>query len=270
MKPQRVVDHLLEADSDPQPKPKARPSLRGALQHFLDGQFSLGLDPDLWNDMDLWQRTALYELSQAAEIAEYEDATLDTYEIKTTANDDREYIIFKSDEDAFDRARMQVEDTLNDEPELFRQEWLQSFVNVDRLRRDLYHDEYDNNLTRFYEDYADEVEQVAALSDARQIDRDEYLDEEDAFIPEKARDLTSAIEDYVEQTTRKQLEDPVEYLKDMLGDDDGMQTAMKIGGIDIRAAAESAVNTDGSAHYLAGYDGEKISLPGGAVAFRTN
>jgi len=40
--------------------------------------------------------------------------------------------------------------------------------------------------------------------------------------------------------------------------------------LDVAAAAEDAIATDGVAHFMSWYDGNEIELPSGAVAYRTN
>ena len=44
----------------------------------------------------------------------------------------------------------------------------------------------------------------------------------------------------------------------------------EIAGIDIDAAAEEAVSTDGAAHFLSSYDGKTTLTKSGLVYWRTN
>jgi len=69
--------------------------------------------------------------------------------------------------------------------------------------------------------------------------------------------------------TREQLRDPMQYLDDICGDDAAAQ-AIKIAGIDVEAAAEDAVDTDGAGHFLSIYDGETHETKSGLVYWRAN
>ena len=62
----------------------------------------------------------------------------------------------------------------------------------------------------------------------------------------------------------------MDYLEDIYGKGDAVKQAIEIAGIDIDAAAEDAVDTDGAAHFLSSYDGNSYTTKGGLVYWRTN
>ena len=52
--------------------------------------------------------------------------------------------------------------------------------------------------------------------------------------------------------------------------EDAVKKAIEIAGIDIDAAAEEAVQSDGAAHFLSSYDGNSYTTEAGLVYWRTN
>ena len=95
---------------------------------------------------------------------------------------------------------------------------------------------------------------------------EEDLDDEDWEWP--APDSTD-IESLAEKITDDRLKDPMQYLEDIYGDE-AAQKAIEIAGIDIDAAAEDAVQTDGAEHFLSRYDGNSYETKSGFVYWREN
>lgn len=161
--------------------------------------------------------------------------------------DGSEYYWFANSDDAEKSAFEYVKGMLEDEPEMFNQDWLQYQIDEKHLRDQLEPDERD----RIEEDVDGSPEQYD-LTD------------------EDAENRTKAFEEKVEELLNERLDDPVQYLKDIYGEEDGLEEAMKIGGIDESEAAKAALRDDGIAHFLAGYDGEEVELESGAVMYRHN
>ena len=61
-----------------------------------------------------------------------------------------------------------------------------------------------------------------------------------------------------------------EYYKSEFGKEEADKLLIDNNLIDIDAYAKWAVDTDGVAHFLAGYDGNEIDLAHNAQAYRTN
>jgi hypothetical protein len=178
------------------------------------------------------------------------------------------YRVFENSDAARNAAIDEVEIDLQQSPENFNQAWLQGFINLDRLRQDLHSDTYDMN----YERWNDERDIVAALIERNLLDEDEFYKDGDEvdLTPELERKIETAKEEAAEADTSSQLEDPIGYLEDIYGREDAVKHAIGIAGINHREAAESAVDGDGTAHFLAHYDSNEIELPSGAVAYRCN
>lgn len=174
----------------------------------------------------------------------------------------RSWVVAESAEQMREVAIAVVKQDLDSEPENFNQDFIESHINVDRLRSDLESDTQSSNY-----DYYNEERDSYLIKEASRfgLDVEEYQDED-----EELTDRDGLIEALAEAKTEKDLKDPVEYLQDMLGREEGIQTAIKIGGIDIKAAAEDAVDTDGPEHFLSTYDGHSTELNNGWVYWRVD
>jgi hypothetical protein len=210
----------------------------------------------------------------------------------------QEYAVAE-DQDAVEKLAVAVVlQDLKDSPDSFEQGFIQSHIDMDRLRRDLHSDVYDMNYERLKEEaerkpmeflkdnnidipeptkkqmqeYADAMGDDDKPSARYMDDFEVQGDAEDRWIilGEEPEVPDSEIEAITESETKEQLKDPVSYLSDIYGDGDAVKKAIEIGGIDEQAAAEEAVNVDGAGHFLSGYDGNLHDGPGGIVYWRTN
>jgi hypothetical protein len=155
-----------------------------------------------------------------------------------------------------------VKQDLEQEPELFEQNFIESHINTEQLRRDLESDVRDMReedlremRTRdFWREYEGE-----GLDLPDEDEEGELPDPDDSHIEELA-----------ERQTEEMLKDPMSYLEDIYGKEDAVKKAIEIAGFDIDAAAEDAVDTDGAAHFLSSYDGNSYTTKGGLVYWRIN
>lgn len=152
-----------------------------------------------------------------------------------------------------------VKQDLEEEPGNFEPSFIEQHINKDRLRRDLESDVLN-----------------MAEEDLREMsDRDFWRTAEDYIeVPEEDEDgdmpdPEDYIEDVAEKMAADQLKDPMEYLEGIYGDD-AAKKAIEIAGIDINAATEDAVDTDGPEHFVARYDGNSSTTPNGLVYWRDN
>ncbi len=238
-----------EVEETPEETPEAK---KVRWREELDGEL---------NDDDL--------ITAVIEFLEAEDLDLDDYGVKVkdgyffgSANielgKNSSYVVCKSDDDAETAALNQVRDDLNSEPENYNQDWLQGYINKERLARDL---------------HSDVEEGIRQSPDSYGWDKDEYYETEDfeTYTDSEGNvveDPDEVPEEWIEQKAEEQLVDPVTYLTDMLGDRDGIKQAMEIGGLDIEEAAKDAVAADGWQHWLCRYDGNSYDLPSGGVYWK--
>lgn len=223
-----------------------------------------------WDDLEDWQRTAAMEMfAELGEIAleRYTDEAMD---VATDRNHD--YRVYENDDAAERIAIAEVKDQLNDEPGLFTQDWLERFINLERLRDTLYQDARDDDY--WNDQYPTEEDKLNFLVEQDKLDRDDFLDAEGnelqqgEFTPEMEQAIESAFEDHIESNAKERVEDPIAYLEEFENHEDAVKRAIDMVGINDQEAAEDAVSTDGWQHFLARYDGESHDLPSGAVYVR--
>lgn len=186
----------------------------------------------------------------------------------STRGGNKEWLVVEDDDVARELAIAVVTQDLEDEPEIFTQSWLEGFIDTDRLRRDLHSDVWSSNYDYWNELAESDPEQFWQGAEGYGADvPEEDLDDDDWEWPTPD---DSVVETIAEKQTEEQLEDPIRYLEDIYGREDAVKQAMEIAGLDISAAADSAVDTDGAGHFLSGYDGELREGPHDTVYWRTN
>lgn len=194
------------------------------------------------------------------------------YEITIKGGGHKEWNVVADSDQERELAIEIVKQDLDQEPEIFNQDFIESHIDTDRLRRELESDVLNMNIETLEDRDADEFwrewEQwgLDLPEDVYEEDEDEEEDEHG-----DARDPTSSeVEELAGKQTEDQLKDPMDYLEDIYGKEDAVKQAIRIAGIDIDAAAEDAVDTDGAGHFLSSYDGETHETDGGLVYWRHN
>ena len=177
----------------------------------------------------------------------------------------KEWCVVENEDQERDLALAIVKQDLDESPENFTQSWLEQHINMDRLRRDLESDVLSGNIDRITEDaerYPDDF-----WKDYERAGFDAPEENEDGERPEPS---STEIETLAEKQTEEELRDPMEYLENFDDKAGAIKKAIEIAGIDIDAAAEDAVDTDGPAHFLNSYDGNSYTTKNGLVYWRTN
>lgn len=225
-----------------------------------------------WDELREWQQTAAREM-EAREDTIFELFAHDHASFQIVSPSRVYFQVFENDDAARAEAVSDVVCKLENEPGLFTQDWLESFINSESLRDSLYSDVESmmrEDLEHRISDAADKRDKLHYDSN---LDTSHFYDENDdplELTPESEAAIDALWEDYVEAEATARLGDPVQYLKDIYGNEDGVKQAINIAGINYADAAESAVQADGWQHFLARYDGNSDDLPSGAVVVRTN
>lgn len=226
---------------------------------------------DAWEELEEWQRVAAKEMEADTDLV-FSLEDYDTIHMELKSKRGREFLVFQSDNEAETFTINRVREDLVNEPEIFNQDWLEHYINIDRLRDTLKGDEENMFREQWQDEHPDPESRRDELIELGVLDRDDFYNEDDEELPltdDLIHKIDAAIDTHIENSVNDRLEDPIEYLRDIYGDET-MKRAMKWGGINYDEAARDAVRTDGTAHFLARYDGHEINLPSGAVAYRTN
>lgn len=179
----------------------------------------------------------------------YEEARGTIYEFE----DDSEWIIYENYDEAERQTIEYVEEQLEEEPELFNQEWINEFIEVREEDMSFIADDLtETDMDRDEDELKEEAERRG-------------IDIKDDNWEEDLRD--SIYDDHLSELER----DSKGYLVDDLGlytEEDFSKQNFVV--IDTEQASINAVNTDGVAHFLAEYDGEEVVTKSGVYMYRTN
>lgn len=223
-----------------------------------------------WEDLDGWQRIAMEEFQAIEGESALEDEGNRHLSVEQQG---RSFTIYMDEDAARAIAIDHVEQMLDDEPELFTQDWLQSFINLDRLKELLMGDVEESNRSRYEDEWSDYESKRDGLIEQDKLEEEDFFDEDGnelEITPELERKIDDAFEDFITDVSEGELRDPMDYLEGIYGRQDAAKEAIRMVGIDTARAAEAAIGADGWEHFLAHYDGNSNELPSGAVYVRTN
>lgn len=207
----------------------------------------------------------------------------------------REYAVCENEDVEYELAIAIVKQDIEQEPEIFG-DFLQGFIDTDHLRKELHSDVHssryddleedakrnslkfmgehdidvpspaDSELRKHAEVMGNDEEHAKTLYNVlNAMDPDEQWSE----LGDEPEVKSSDIDKIADRQTDEQLKDPIAYLADIYGEEDGNKKAIEIGGIDEDAAAKEAVSADGASHFLSSYDGQSHEGPGGIVYWQT-
>jgi len=222
----------------------------------------------------------------------------------------KEWYVVENDVAAEELALAYVTEQLENEPENFEPSFIESHIDKERLSRDLWSDVLNSNEERLREDaerdtknfwHEAEGHGISPKYTVKTTDPDNnektlgvyddegdaeeaggaWVDEQNAAHPgaekydydyevETSDPSDEDIENVAEAQTKAELSDPMEYLENIYGKEDAAKQAIKIAGIDVKAAAEEAVGADGAGHFLSSYDGNLNDTQNGLTYWRHN
>lgn len=179
----------------------------------------------------------------------------------------REWCVVEDVDTAYKLAVAVVTQDLESEPEMFEKSFLESHIDKDKLRREL-----EPAVLSMAEDDLSEMDTEDFWSEAERegMDVPEIETDDDGDELEQRDPTQREIEELAEKRAKDQLLDPMQYLSDIYGDEEAAAQAIKIAGINVAAAAEEAVDSDGWEHFLARYDGNSSETSSGFVVWREN
>lgn len=176
----------------------------------------------------------------------------------------QEYVVVPDDDTAYKIALKRVEEDLKDEPGMFNQSFIESHIDQKALKKWVYKE-------RLEDDYVDELAEHQLddfwdLARRFNVEAVPDTDEEGNLMEPSRKQLAAVKKAYAEDAA----DNPMSYFEDMYSHDEAVKHAIKAVGIDVKAAAEEAVDTDGWQHFLAGYDGNSHDTESGLVYWRVN
>ena len=184
------------------------------------------------------------------------------YEVTILGGGHKEWCVVADEDQERELALSIVKQDLEESPENFEPNFIESHIDMGRLRRELESDVQSSNEERLRDERPGDFwkEYERAGFDPPEEDEDGEREDPD----------DSHVEELAQSQTDEELEDPMQYLDDIYGREDAVKKAIEIAGIDLDATAEDAVDTDGAAHFLPSYDGQSYATNGGLVYWRTN
>lgn len=176
-----------------------------------------------------------------------------------------EYAVVENDEVADALATAIVKQDLEEQPEIFNQDFIERHIDTKALKKSLMSDVIDMRI----EDLTDEAERRPD-DFWRQYEAEGWDAPEEDEEGDRREPKSSEIEELAEKLAEDQLSDPLSWLEDIYGKEDAVKKAIEIAGLDVDAAAEQAVRDDGAGHFLSSYDSETHDSPAGLVYWRQN
>lgn len=182
-------------------------------------------------------------------------------------HDRRSWKVYRSEDEAYNEALLQVKQDLNESPEMFNQYFIEGHINMEKLKEVVYEskmedDALDDMANRNSDDFWEEYERVFSVDEYEVTD-----DDGDTVLPDDVPD--EAIEALKSHYAHEVAKDPMGYFRDIYGNE-APKFAIQAVGFDVDAAAEDAVRIDGWAHFISRYDGNYDELRGGMIVFRTD
>ena len=174
------------------------------------------------------------------------------------------YAVAADDDAAYKMAIEYVTDSLKDDPTMFNQDFLEQHLDEKKLRKVVYDSRMDDDyVEELAEHQPDDFWDLAARLDVGTALPN--TDDDGERLEPTQKQINAVKKAYAKEAA----DDPMEYFRDIYGDE-AFKHAIKAAGIDIKAAAEAAVDADGWQHHLAHYDGNSDTTASGLVYWRTN
>jgi hypothetical protein len=173
------------------------------------------------------------------------------------------YNVAENYDQAYALAVAVVKQDLEQEPEIFNKDFLESHINKDKLRDALEGDELNSRIDDLTYDAERNPDDFW-----KEYEREGWDAPEENEDGERREPTSSEIEELAEAQVKERLSDPMQFLEDIYGDEAAAK-AIEIAGIDIDAAAADDVDTNGWEHFLA-RDGNSHETGSGLVYWRVN
>jgi hypothetical protein len=223
-----------------------------------------------------WVKVAKKELEELLEVEtllieeDGEKFELEAVDGAEGNNGESAWVVYDDPNDAETDAVRRLRDDITDDPATYGGDWLLNHIDEDAAEN-FFRDMYDEMNQGYVNDIENEDSSDYTNRLAEEMLERGLISEEDAKDPDY--DLEDHKDEMVEQMTDGQIEEGrggYDYYESNFGEKEAMNLVIDHGLIDVDAAAQYAVDSDGVAHTLDTYDGSEVDLPSGAVAYGTN
>jgi hypothetical protein len=183
-------------------------------------------------------------------------------------DDGEEYRVFKNEDLAYDYAVEEVESDMEYQPENFNRDFIMEYVEID----DLFVNSFENINYDYTKDIKSEKSEKYENRLIEELVANGLISEEEAQTRSSKELDEEYTQDYIDLLTSEQIGDDngITHFIDNFGENEFFTLVYENNLIDVEDASKKAVEIDGIAHFLAGYDGETIYLDNNIVAYRTN
>jgi len=154
------------------------------------------------------------------------------------------------------------------QPENFNRDFIMEYVEID----DLFVNSFENINYDYTKDIQSEKSEKYENRLIEELVANGLISEEEAQTRSSKELDEEYTQDYIDLLTSEQIGDDngITHFIDNFGENDFFALVYENNLIDVEYASKKAVEIDGIAHFLAGYDGETIYLDNNNVAYRTN
>ncbi len=180
-------------------------------------------------------------------------------------DDGSEWVLYKNYDAMIKHAEESVRQDLEDDPEMFNQDFIQSHQSISETDARLFGNDFGDMMV---EDR--ELDELKDMADQFSIDYDDEMDD-DKLKNKLIDDVSYARSKEVEKTIKN------DGLKSFICDDEGLcsddefqEQYGKWLSLDVDSAVDDAINQDGAEHFVSRYDGDSHTMKNGQVLVREN
>jgi len=180
------------------------------------------------------------------------------------SNIEGEWAIYEDEGQAEEAARERVREDLEDEPELFNQDWLKQFyILTDTDKRLLAQD-----LSSMSAEDLSDQEACEYVGMEAQYEEAELNGEDTTSLGDEAREKFE--EQLYEDHLANLEDDPIHYLEFELGIYSDAVAESNLFMLDVDEAVDSAILNDGWLHFIGAYDDDYVETNAGYILVRRN
>jgi hypothetical protein len=237
---------------------------KNLVEYIKENEYAFG------GEVEDWMEQALESLIQETGFDELEITMVSDNGNEFIATDNKlEYRVFKTEDDAEEKAIEGIREDMEESPENFNKDFIIQYIDGREY--------FENELNEMNGAYAYEIQNESDEKYENRLIAEMVewgiLNEEQAESDNAEELAEQNIDEFIFLLTNDQLEQGnsgLDYFISTFGEEETMKIVINNNLIDIDEASKDAVQTDGIAHFLSSYDGETLYLKNDFVAYRVN